>query len=69
MNPSKALGLQQAAETLKNPAAIVIASEAKQSRSSMKSMNGWIATPGFALLAMTDAAFFSSLLIVEAHGG
>jgi hypothetical protein len=30
---------------------------AKQSRQSMKSMNGWIATPGFALLAMTNAEF------------
>jgi hypothetical protein len=29
----------------------------------MKSMNGWIATPGFALLAMTNAGFFSSLLV------
>ncbi len=26
-------------------------------------MNGWIATPGFALLAMTNAGFFSSLLV------
>jgi hypothetical protein len=27
----------------------------------MKSMNGWIATQGFALLAMTNAGFFSCL--------
>jgi hypothetical protein len=29
-------------------------------------MNGWIATPGFALLAMTNAGFFSSLLAAAA---
>jgi hypothetical protein len=27
----------------------------------MKSMNGWIAASGFALLAMTNAGIFSSL--------
>jgi hypothetical protein len=50
----------QAAEKLKTPAKILIANEAKQSRSSMESMYSWIATPGFALLAMTNTAFFSA---------
>jgi hypothetical protein len=31
----------------------------------MKSTAVWIATPGYALLAMTDAGFFSSLLEEE----
>jgi hypothetical protein len=42
-----------AAEKLKRPAKIVIASAAKQSRSSIKTTSVWIATPGFALLAIT----------------
>jgi len=31
----------------------------------MKSTIVWIATPGFALLAMTEAGFFSSLLEIS----
>jgi hypothetical protein len=51
-----------ASRLLKKPAKIVIASVAKQSRKPMKSTAVWIATPGFALLAMTAQGFFSSLL-------
>jgi hypothetical protein len=47
----------QAAEKLKKAVRIVIASGAKQSRKSMESTSVWIATPGFALLAMTNAGF------------
>jgi hypothetical protein len=42
---------------------IVIASKTKQSRMPMESTATWIATSGFALLAMTEAGFFSSLLV------
>ena len=31
-------------------------------------MSGWIATPGFARLAMTNAGFFSNLLAAKAQG-
>jgi hypothetical protein len=34
----------------------------------MKSTAAWIATSGYALLAMTDAGFFSSLLAIRSFG-
>jgi hypothetical protein len=51
----------QAAEKFERPAKIVIASAAKQSRSSIKTTSVWIATSGFALLATAAAGLFSSL--------
>jgi hypothetical protein len=48
---------QQAAEKLETSAKLVIASKAKQSRKPIESTATWIATSGYALLAMTKLGF------------